>query len=77
MKVRVYPPVYATKNPLDPEGYLELPEPATLRDVHKALGVKFPYRQLGLCFINYRFATSSVRLSDGDTVSYLAFVSGG
>lgn len=77
MKVRVYPPAYATKQPLDRDGFLELPENSTLGAVHDALGIRFPYRQVGLCFVNYRFARSSVRLTEGDTVSYLAFVSGG
>jgi len=77
MKVRVFAPVFGNDECLDDSGLLELPEGARLDDVYKALKIPFPLKHLPLCLVNYRRASPSTPLAEGDIVSFFSLVSGG
>lgn len=77
MKIRVYPPANADPAALDERGYMELPEGARLRDLHRALGIPPLARPFLFCAVNYKISGPRRALKDGDTVSYFAMVRGG
>jgi molybdopterin converting factor small subunit len=77
MKVKVYAPLFGDTSKLDDNGFLELPDGAVLRDVFKLLKIPFMLRNSMVCMVNYEPCKASRELVDGDTVSFIGFVSGG
>ncbi|MGM0652400.1 MAG: MoaD/ThiS family protein [Bacillota bacterium] len=79
MRVRVYLPPFikSDDSKLDQDGYIELEEGTTMRELFKILKVPLPYGMVHLCRVNYEKASLSRELKDGDTVSFFAIISGG
>ncbi len=79
MRIRVYLPPYlkTDDSKLDRDGYIELEEGTTLRELFKTLKVPLPYGMVHLCRVNYEKASLDRELKDGDTVSFFAIISGG
>ncbi len=77
MKVKVYAPLYGNTDILDETGYLELKENATLKEVFKKLKIPLFLRTSLLCTVNYERVKTSIRLSEGDIVSFIGPLSGG
>lgn len=77
MRIKVYLPPYLDGSLLDDNGYIELREGATLRDLFHKLRIPFPVGTVHLCRVNYEKAGLNDRLNDGDIVSFFSFISGG
>jgi len=79
MRVRVYLPPYikSDNNKLDRDGYIELEDGTTLRELFKILKVPLPFGMVHVCRVNYEKATLNRELKEGDIVSFFAMISGG
>jgi molybdopterin converting factor small subunit len=77
MRVKVHAPAFCSFEHIDEDGYMTLPDDATLNDVYKKLRVPLPFRKLLFSAVNYRRSKLSTRLKDGDAVSFLVPLSGG
>jgi molybdopterin converting factor small subunit len=77
MRIRVYAPRFADHSQIDDGGFVSLPEGATLNDLLKRLRVPLRFAAVLFCQVNYERALLSRVLRDGDTVGFLALVSGG
>jgi molybdopterin converting factor small subunit len=77
MRIRVYAPRFADHSQIDDDGFVTLPEGATLDDLLKKLRVPLRFAAVLFCQVNYGRAPLSRSLHDGDTVGFLALVSGG
>ena len=77
MRVKVYAPAFCSLKHIDEDGYMTLPDDASLHDVYKRLRVPWPFRKLLLAAVNDEQSRPSRKLKDGDVVSFLAPVSGG
>ena len=79
MRVRVYLPPYINSDhsKLDQDGYIELEEGTTLKELFKVLKVPLPFGMVHLCRVNYEKASLDRELKDGDIVSFFAIISGG
>ncbi len=79
MRVSVYLPPYikSDNNKLDRDGYIELEDGTTLRELFKILKVPLPFGMVHLCRVNYEKATLNRELKEGDIVSFFAMISGG
>lgn len=77
MKVRVYAPPLADPAAIDSDGFVTMPEGATLGELLASLRV--PLRPLAalLCMVNWRRATLRTKLRDGDTVGFVGLLPGG
>ncbi len=77
MRIRVYPPPFGDYGAIDEDGYVELPEGASLNELMKRL--KLPFRRgfVLFCMVNHEKASLSHILKEGDEVSFFALVSGG
>jgi molybdopterin converting factor small subunit len=77
MRIRVYAPRFADHTRIDENGFVDLPDEATLDDLLKKLKVPFRPGAALLFTVNYARVPRSTVLRDGDTVGFLALVSGG
>jgi molybdopterin converting factor small subunit len=77
IKVKVYAPSFIHNEIPDGDGYVTLPEGATLNDLYKKLKLPLPLRLNFLFSVNYEQAHGDTQLKDGDVVSFLFPVSGG
>jgi molybdopterin converting factor small subunit len=77
MKVKVHAPAFCSFEHIDENGYMILPEKATLNDVYKKVRVPLPFRKLLFSAVNYRRVKLNTKLNDGDVVSFLTPLSGG
>lgn len=77
MRIRVYAPPFGDYAPLDEDGFVELPEGSTLDALLRLLRVPFRRGAVMFCMVNHERARLGRILEDGDTVSFLALVSGG
>lgn len=77
MKVKVYPGPLCEGSALDEDGFMELPEGATVADVLKGISCPLPVKMLRLYAVNYKKASLSTKLNDGDIISVLAPLAGG
>ena len=77
MKVKVYAPSFCNLSALDDDGYLLLQEGSTLNRVYKELTIPLPLRPFVTCYVNYKPAKLTQKLTDGDIISFLAPLSGG
>jgi len=77
MYVKVYLPPHLNRDHLDENGYIQLKEDATLRELFRLLKVPFPAVAVHFCRVNYEKAGLDTRLKEGDTVSFFSFISGG
>lgn len=77
IRIKVYAPAFVDRTALDPLGYMELADGATLGHVYKKLRVPLLLRPVLYCTVNYDRVKMNTALKDGDTVSFLAPISGG
>ena len=77
MRVKIYAAGYCNFEHIDDDGFMTLPEGATLNDVLSKLGIPRLLRRLLLTAVNYEQAKPGTRLKDGDVVSLLSAISGG
>ena len=77
MRVRVYAPGYIDHAALNPDGFIELAEGATVSQLLKKLKVPLPLRAITGVSVNYQQVPASTRLEDGDTVTFLVPLPGG
>jgi len=77
MKVKVYAPMFGNTDSLDDNGYLELPEGASLREVYKRLKIPLLLRNSLVCSVNYEPGKVGRKLADGDIISFIGPLSGG
>jgi molybdopterin converting factor small subunit len=77
MRIRVYAPRFADHSGIDDDGFVTLPDGATLNDLLKTLRVPLRFAAVLFCLVNYEKAPLSRVLQDGDTVGFLALISGG
>lgn len=77
MKVKVYPGPLCEGAALDEDGFVELPEGASVADILKMLKCPLPVRILGLYAVNYKKASLGTQLKEGDIISILAPLAGG
>lgn len=77
MKIKVYPGPLCEGAALDEDGFMELPEGATVADVLKRINCPFPVKMLRLYAVNYKKASLSTQLREGDIISVLAPLAGG
>ncbi len=77
MKVKVSAPPFCSFEHIDENGYMLLPEGATLNDVYKKLHVPLLMRKILLSSVNYERVKLRTTLKDGDVVSFIALMSGG
>ena len=77
MKVKFHAPAFCSFKHIDENGYMILPDQATLNDVYKRLRVPLPFRKLLFSAVNYRRSKLNTILKDGDVVSFLTPLSGG
>ncbi len=77
MNVKVYASGYCNLEHIDDDGFMNLPEGASLNDVYKRLGIPLLFRKVLFASVNYEHAKLGTRLKDGDTVSLVAPMAGG
>ncbi len=77
MVVKVYASGFCSFDHLDEDGFMNLPEGASLNDVYKKLRVPFPFRKILFATVNYEHVKLGTKLKDGDVVSLLSPLSGG
>ncbi|MCX6560559.1 MAG: MoaD/ThiS family protein [Candidatus Aminicenantes bacterium] len=77
MRIRVYAPRFADHTKIDDAGFVTMPDGATLNDLLKTLRMPLRFATVLFCLVNYEKASLSRVLEDGDTVGFLALVSGG
>ncbi len=77
MRIRVYAPRFADFSKIDDDGFMTMPEGATLNDLLKRLRVPLRFAAAIFCLVNYERAPLSRKLQDGDTVGFIALLAGG
>ena len=77
MKVKVYASGFCSFEHIDANGFMSLPEGASLNDVYKKLRIPFLLRKILFAAVNYEQAKLSTRLKEGDVVSLLSARAGG
>ncbi len=77
MVVRVYASGFCSFEHIDDDGFMSLPEGASLNDVYKKLRIPFLFRRILFASVNHEHVKLNTRLKDGDIVSLLAPMAGG
>ena len=77
MKVKVSAPAFFSFKHIDPNGYMTLPEGATLNDVYKKLQVPLVMRKLIFSLVNYEHVKLRTKLKEGDVISFVSLIKGG
>ncbi|MBJ22795.1 MAG: MoaD/ThiS family protein [bacterium] len=77
MNVKVYASGFCSFEHIDDDGFMSLPEGASLNDVLKKLGIPYPLRRILFAAVNYEHVKLNTRLKDGDVVSLLSARAGG
>jgi molybdopterin converting factor small subunit len=77
MVIKVYAPGYCSFEHIDEDGFMTLPEGASLNDVYKRLRIPFLMRKVLFASVNYEQVKLGTKLKDGDVVSLLAPLAGG
>ncbi len=77
LKVKVYAPGFINHDSIDPDGFVDLKEGASIGTLYQELKVPLPLRLILVCSVNYELGQLSTKLKDGDIVSILFPVSGG
>jgi molybdopterin converting factor small subunit len=77
MRIRVYAPPFADLSCIDEEGFMELPDGATLNDLFKTLHLPLRHGMVAFSMVNYEKSKLSRLLAEGDTVSFVSLLAGG
>ncbi len=77
MKIKVYASGFCSFEHIDDDGFMSLPEGASLNDVYKKLRIPFLLRKVLFAAVNYEQVKLSTKLKDGDVVSLISARAGG
>ena len=77
MKIKVFAPPFLNLSAVDEEGYITLKQGATVNGLYKILKIPLPLRPFMISSVNHKPSKLNQKLNDGDTVSFLTFLSGG
>ncbi len=77
MNIRVYASGFCSFEHIDDDGFMTLPEGASLNDVYKKLRIPLPLRKILFASVNYEHVKLGTKLKDGDVVSLLTPLAGG
>jgi molybdopterin converting factor small subunit len=77
IKIKVFAPAIIDHSKLDANSFLLLEDGTTLRRLFKLLKVPLLLQPILFCTVNYDRVKMSTVLKDGDTVSFIAPISGG
>ncbi len=77
IRIRIFPGPFGKKDLLDEDGTLVLPDESTVGDLLKAIGIPKIVYNMGFYSLNYKKEPLNKKLSDGDTLSFIAPLSGG
>jgi molybdopterin converting factor small subunit len=77
MRVKIYAAGYCSFDYIEDDGFMDLPDGATLNDVFAKLGIPRLFRRLPFAAVNYVQAKPGTELVDGDVVTLIGAVSGG
>lgn len=77
MNVKIYSSGIGSFEHIDEDGFMSLPEGASLNDVYKRLRIPFLFRKVLFAAVNYKHAKLNTKLKDGDVVSLLSPRAGG
>ncbi len=77
MNVRVHASGFCSFEHINEDGFMSLPEGASLNDVYKKLRIPFLLRKVLFASVNYEHVKLNTKLKDGDIVSLLAPLAGG
>lgn len=77
IRIRVYAGPFGKRELLDEDGFMEMEEGSTVRDLLKAMGIPQVVYRMGFYSLNHSSAPLDKTLSEGDTLSFIAPLSGG
>ncbi|MCR3956730.1 MAG: MoaD/ThiS family protein [Gudongella sp.] len=77
ISIRVYPGPFGKRDLLDDDGFLQIEDGSTVGDLLKAMGIPRIVYNMGFYGLNYKKEPLDKRLSDGDTLSFIAPLAGG
>ncbi|WP_422485860.1 MoaD/ThiS family protein [Gudongella sp. DL1XJH-153] len=77
IRIRVFPGPFGKKDLLDEDEVIVLPDDSTVGDLLKAIGIPKIVYKMGFYSLNYKQEPLGKKLSDGDTLSFLAPLAGG
>lgn len=77
LKIKVYAPPFLHGDDIDENGWLEVTEGTTLKDLYKVLKVPVILRPVIICSVNYAKPEKNQLLKAGDIVSIYYPVAGG
>lgn len=77
IKIKVYAPAIIDHSQIDSDSFLKVEEGFTLRKLYKLLKIPLIYRPILFCTVNYDRVGINTVLQDGDTISFIAPISGG
>jgi molybdopterin converting factor small subunit len=77
MRVKIYAAGYCSFEYIEDDGFMDLPDGATVNDVFAKLGIPRFLRRLPFAAVNYVQARPGTELTDGDVVTLIGAVSGG
>ena len=77
MNVKVYAPGFLSLGQTNSQGYLSIPQGATLSDLYHFLSFPEAFRLSFYCCVNDEKAGWDLSLKEGDQVSFIFPISGG
>jgi molybdopterin converting factor small subunit len=77
IKVRVYAPGFISHEAIDQDGFVQLAEGSSVRQLFKKMKISLFARILVTSFVNYEPAKMNRKLEENDIVSLMFPVSGG
>jgi molybdopterin converting factor small subunit len=77
IKVRVYAPGFINHDAIDQNGFVELDDGVTVKQLFRKMKVTPVARMFLTSFVNYEPVKMNMKLKDGDVVSLMFPISGG
>ena len=77
IKVRIYAPGFINHDAIDQNGFIELDENVSVKQLFRKMKVSPIARMFVISFVNYEPAKMDAKLKDGDVVSLMFPISGG
>jgi molybdopterin converting factor small subunit len=77
IKVRVYAPGFINHDAIDQNGFVELDDDVSVKQLFRKMKVTPVARMIVTSFVNYEPAKMNMKLKDGDVVSLMFPISGG
>ena len=77
IKVRIYAPGFINHDAIDQNGFIELDDNVSVKQLFRKMKVSPVARMFVISFVNYEPAKMDTKLKDGDIVSLMFPISGG